>query len=114
MAIVSNPTGLDLWPCVLQGALPEGFAFEVNGIIEEKNLSERVAQLVSHFGFLLGESALTPKPKKIIHPQSTQTADDVLRNGVVFKHALRPVGVLRERDQAASRLGHVTRKPKGN
>ena len=32
---------------------------------------------------------------------------------MVFKHALRPGGVLRERDQAASQLGSVTCKPKG-
>ena len=43
----------------------------------------------------------------------TQTADDVLQNGVVFKHALRPGGVLRKRDQAAARLGSATRKTKG-
>ena len=36
--MVSNPTGLKLWPVLLQGAFPEGLAFEVNEIIEKKAL----------------------------------------------------------------------------
>jgi hypothetical protein len=76
-------------------------------------LAERVTQLVSQPGLLLGESSLSSKPKKVIQPQGTQTADGVLQNGVVFKHALRPDGVLRERDRAATQLELTTRKTKG-
>ena len=77
-------------------------------------LAKRVEQLVSsHTALALGESALASRTKKVIQPQGTQTADDVLRHGVVFKHAARPGGVLRERDRAASKTGTPTRKPKG-
>ena len=43
-----------------------------------------------------------------------QNVDDVLRNGVVFKHTLRSGGVLRDRDRvSAAQPGPPTCKPKG-
>ena len=67
--MVSNPTGLELWPMLLQGAFPEGLAFEVNEIIEKKKLLEdawaKVASSSRDDGVIVGvrHPAMTMPPR---------------------------------------------------
>jgi len=66
------------------------------------DLAERVqALLEAHKDLALGTSLLVAKGNKTVSPQGGQTTEDVLHNGVVFKHGLKPGGVLRDRDRAS-------------
>ena len=77
-------------------------------------LAARVQQLVeSHAALSLGEALLSTRVVKVIQPQGQMSVEDVLRDGVVFKHALRPGGVLRDRDRAATQQQPGKRKSKG-
>jgi hypothetical protein len=63
---------------------------------------ERVQELIARFPQLqLKDKHLGTRAGKPVEPQGTQTAADIRRNGVVFKHWNHAGGVLTDRDRAA-------------